>query len=144
MREALSCHQLNRGLIDLDPGQHLLVADAAARIGVRLHDELVDRQYAITDHMSRDSFGDGGDLAVDHQAAVVTSGDVGLDDDQSAAGLGLGDIEGTAYVGVAAQVEHDATTVVAVQWLQYDGVADPIREPDCIVDRTHRLRSRHR
>ena len=56
----------------------------------------------------------------------------------------LASIEGTAYVGVTAQVEHDAPTVIAVQRLEDHGVADAVGQPDRIVDRTHRLRSRNR
>ena len=42
-REALLADQLDRGVVDLDPGQHLLVADAAARVGVGLVDQLARR-----------------------------------------------------------------------------------------------------
>ena len=40
-RVALGLEQLGRGLVDLDPGQHLLVADAAARVGVGQVDQLL-------------------------------------------------------------------------------------------------------
>ena len=39
-REPLLADQLDRGVVHLDPGQHLLVADAAARVGVGLVDQL--------------------------------------------------------------------------------------------------------
>ena len=37
--EALLLHELDRGVVDLDPREHLLVADAAPRVLVRLVDE---------------------------------------------------------------------------------------------------------
>ena len=41
---ALLAHQVDRRVVDLDPGQHLLVPDAAARVGVGLLDQLGDRR----------------------------------------------------------------------------------------------------
>ena len=38
--EALLAHQLDGGLVDLDPGEHLLVAHAPPGVGVRLVDQL--------------------------------------------------------------------------------------------------------
>ena len=40
--EALRADELLGGRVDLDPGQHLLVADAAPRVGVRDVDQLAD------------------------------------------------------------------------------------------------------
>ena len=103
-----------------------------------------DRAPAVADHMCGHPLGDRGDRAVDDEAAVVPPGDEGLDDDQPAARLGLGDVEGPAYVVVAAQVEHHPAAVVAVQRLEHHRIADPVGQPDRVVDRTHRLRARHR
>ena len=114
-----AAHQVHGGLVDLDPGQHLLVADAAAGVGVGLLHQLADRAPAVADHVGRHPLGDRGDPAVDHQAAVVPAGDEGLHDDQPAARLRLGHLERPAYVVVGPQVEHHAAAVVAVQRLEH-------------------------
>ena len=137
--EALCRYKINCSLIDLDPGQHLLMTNAAAGIGIGLGNQLIDRQRTIADDMSRHPLGDRSDLAVDHQASVVPSGDISLDNDQSASRLRLGSVKRAAYVGIAAQVEHDATTMVAVERFQDHGVADAVRQPDRLIDRAHRL-----
>ncbi len=50
-------------LVDLDPGQDLLVADAAPRVAVGDVDELADGVLAVAGDRRRDALGDGGDLA---------------------------------------------------------------------------------
>jgi hypothetical protein len=79
-RVALLLDERDRGLVHLDPGQHLFVTDTAPRVGVGLVDELGDGVRAVADHVGGHSLGDRGDLAVDHQAAVVLAGHEGLDD----------------------------------------------------------------
>ena len=48
-----SAQHLDRGVVDLDPGQHLLVAHAAARVGVGEVDELLDGRGAVAGHARR-------------------------------------------------------------------------------------------
>src|SRR6185369_12869407 len=115
--EALVADELLRGRRDGDPRQDLLVADAAARVGVRLVDELADGVLAVADHRRGYALGDGRDLAADDQAAVVVAGDEGLDDEVARAALLPGAGEGGADVVVGAQVEVDAAAVVAVERL---------------------------
>jgi hypothetical protein len=79
--EALLVDQLLGGLVDLDPRQDLLVADAAAGVEVGDVDELPDGVLAVSGHARRDALGDRGDLATDDEAAVVMAGDVALDDE---------------------------------------------------------------
>ena len=86
--EALGPDELLGRLVELDPGEDLLVADAAARVEVRDIDELADGVLAVADDARRDALGDRGDLAADDQAAVVVAGDVRLDDDVAGAALG--------------------------------------------------------
>jgi hypothetical protein len=50
---ALLLEQLDGGVVDLDPGQHLLVADAAPRVGVGGVDELLDGAAAVAGHAAR-------------------------------------------------------------------------------------------
>ncbi len=73
---ALRPDQLLGRLVELDPGQHLLVADAAPRVGVRDVDQLADGVLAVAGHARRHALGDRRDLAADDQAAVVVAGDV--------------------------------------------------------------------
>ena len=118
------------GLVDLDPGQDLLVADAAARVGVRDVDELADGVLAVADDAGRDALGDRGDLAADHEAAVVVARDVALDDEVAAAALAAGALEGGADGLLGPEVEVDAAAVVAVERLDDAREADPERGLD--------------
>ena len=79
--EALVADELLGGVVHLDPGQHLLVPDAASGIRVGDVDQLADGVLAIARHRCRHALGDRGDLAADHQAPVVVAEHVGLDDD---------------------------------------------------------------
>ena len=89
--------RLDEGLgrrVDLDPGQDLLVADAAARIGVGDLDQLADGLLAVADDARRHALGDRRDLAADHEAAVVVAGDERLDDEVAGAALAARALEG--------------------------------------------------
>jgi isocitrate lyase len=61
-------------------GQHLLVADAAARIAVHHLDQLRDDRCTIADHVAGRAPRRRDQLAVDHQQAVVVAGQVGFHD----------------------------------------------------------------
>ena len=118
MREALLADQLHRGVVDLDAGEHLLVADAAARVGVGLVDQLADGADAVADDVRGHPLGERDHPAADDEHAVVLAGDERLDDDPAAPGLLLAR-SGTprvTLVGVL-EVEHHAAAVVAVQRL---------------------------
>ena len=123
--EALGADELLGGLVELDPGQDLLVADAAARVLVGDVDELADGVLAVADDARRDALGDRGDLAADDEAAVVVAGDVALDDEVAGAALGEG-ARGTpcGRPPPIAEVEVDAAAVVAVERLDDARVAD--------------------
>jgi hypothetical protein len=73
-------YKIDGSLVDLDAGQHLFVAHPAAVIGIDLGNQLINGQCAGTDDMGWHSLGDGGDLALDHQASVVAARHEGLDD----------------------------------------------------------------
>ena len=83
--EALLAHELLGGVVDLDLRQHLLVADAAARVGVGDLDELAHGVGAVADDVGRHALGDGLHPAADDEAAVVAAGHHRLDDDVAAA-----------------------------------------------------------
>ncbi len=78
MRQALGGHERHGRVVDLDPGEHLLVPDAAPGVGVRGLDQLGHGAPAVADHVRRDPLGDGGDPPADHQEAVVVAGDEAL------------------------------------------------------------------
>ena len=63
-------------VVERDARQHLLVADAAARVGVLDVDQLANGVLAVADDAGRDALRDGGHLAADDQHAVVVAGDV--------------------------------------------------------------------
>ena len=136
---SLTGEDLLGGGVDLDPGQDLLVPDTAPGVGVGEVDQLLHRAGAVADDVRRHPLGDRGDLAVDDQAPVVLAGHERLDDHPAAAGLVLGDREGLADVVLVLQVQADPATVVAVERLDHDGEADPLRDGGCLVRRTHRL-----
>jgi hypothetical protein len=137
--EALLADQPGRGVVDLDAGEHLLVADTAARVGVGRVDQLLDRAGAVAGDRGRHPLGDGGHPAVDDQAAVVLADDQRLHDDPPATGLALGDLERLADLVVVLEVQADPATVVAVEGLDHDRVADPVRRAHALVRRTHGL-----
>ena len=142
--EALGAHQLDGRVVDLDPGQHLLVADAAARIGVGDVDELADGVLAVAGDARRHALGDRRDLAADDQAAVVVAGDVALDDDDAVAALAQRARERGADGLLGAQVEVDAPAVVAVERLEDAREADAPRGGDRGVLGLDDVGARHR
>ena len=77
----------------------------------------------------RHALGDRGDLAADHEAAVVVAGDVALDDEVAAPALGQGAVERRPDRLLGAQVEVDAAAVVAVERLDDAREADPVARP---------------
>ena len=125
--EALGADELLGRRVDPDPREHLLVADAAPRIGVRDLDELTNGVLRVGDDRGRDALGDRRDLAADDEAAVVVAGDVRLDDDVALAALSQGARIGRPNRFGRAQVEVDAAPVVAVERLDHARVADAAR-----------------
>ena len=93
-------------VVEHEPGQHLLVADAAPRIAVHLLDQLLDRVRAVAHHVARHALRHGDELAVDHQHPVVVAGDEALDDD--AAAVLPRDLERPAHLVRGGDVDRDA------------------------------------
>ena len=85
------------------------------------------RRRAVTGHGRRHALGDRHHPPVDDEAAVVLAGHEGLDDDVAAARLAVRHRERGAYVVLVLQVEADPAAVVAVERLEHDGIADPLR-----------------
>ena len=72
------------GGVELEPGQHVLVADAAAGVLVHDLDQLGDGAGAVADHVAGHAAGGGDELAVDDQQPVVVALDHALDHDAAA------------------------------------------------------------
>ena len=125
--EALGTDKLLGRRVDPDPREHLLVADAAPRVGIRDLDELANGVLRVGDDRGRDALGDRRDLAADDEAAVVVAGDVRLDHDVALAALSQGARIGRPNRFGRAQVEMDAASVVAVERLDHARVADAAR-----------------
>ena len=142
--QALGRDERHGRIVDLDPGEHLLVPDAAARVGVGRLDQLGDRALPVADHVRRHPLGDGGDPPADDQEPVVVAGDEALDLQVAAAGLRLGRVEAGLQLGVVGEVEHHAAAVVAVQRLDDHRVADPPGHPQGAAQRAHRVALGHR
>jgi hypothetical protein len=111
-------------IIDLDAGQDLLVADAAARVAVDLLDQLRDRALAVADDVARHALGDGDHAAADDEDAVVEAGDVVLDDDGARVLLGLLERGSDGLGGL--EVDRDAAAMVGVERLDDDGVPEAL------------------
>jgi hypothetical protein len=117
--------QLMRLAVELDPGQDLLVADAALRVAVHFGDQLLDGHRAVAHHMAGHPLGHGDQLAVDHQHAVVEAFDEAFDDDRPAAAVVLqGVLEGGRHCLAVGQPDRDAPAVVGVERLDDHRVAD--------------------
>ncbi len=131
-------------VVDLDPGQHLLVADASPRIAVGDVHELADGVFAVSRDGRGHALGDGRDLAADHQAAVVVARHVGLDDHVAGAALRQCPDERGSDRLLRAQVEMDAPTVVAVERLDHAREPEPLGGGDRAVLGVHDVGARHR
>ena len=66
-------------MIDLDLGEHLLVTEAAARVGVRDLDELLECVLAVTDDVRRHAVGRRDELMVDDERPEVLADQLALD-----------------------------------------------------------------
>ena len=129
-------------VVELEAGQHLLVADAAARILVHDLDELGDGVDAVADDVAGDALGHGDELAVHHQHAVVVALEEGLDED--GAGVLAGLVEGDGDVGGAADAERHAAAVVGVEGLQDQRIAEPVGGAHRLLRRADHALARHR
>ena len=109
-------------LVELEPGQHLLVADAAARVLVHDLDQLLDRALAVADDVAGHALGGGDQLAVDHQQAMVEAFEEALD--QHGAAVLAGGGEGRLDLLLVHQADADAAAMIGVERLDHDREAD--------------------
>ncbi|MDZ7748399.1 MAG: hypothetical protein U5K43_05785 [Halofilum sp. (in: g-proteobacteria)] len=128
-------------LVDVDLGEQVLVADAAARIAVLGVDELLQRRLAVAGHVCRAPARRGDQLAVDHEQAVVLALDVCLDDHRLVAPVGR--LVAVLQRRVVVDVGAHAAAVVAHERLGRDGIADPLRGLERLLERGYGLALRH-
>jgi hypothetical protein len=82
-------------------------------------------------HMPRHPACGGDEPAVNHQKPVVVAGEHGLH--QHGRPLGIGGLEGGGDTVLVRDVDGDAPAVIAVEWLDDDGVTDAFGRPDRLV-----------
>ena len=131
-----------RLVVALEPGQHLLMADAAPRVAVHLLDQLGHGLLAVADDVAGDPLGDGDQLAIDHQHAVVEALDEGLDDDRVAVLAGA--LEGGLDLLFVGQPDADAAAVIGVERLDHHRIADALGLGDGVARVVDQLLARHR
>ncbi len=122
--EALLARVRDRLVVELDAGQHLLVADAAPWIGVRALDQLGQRVLAVALDVRGNTLRDRAQDAVDDEASIVVADQVRLHHHRAAPALGACGSEAGTHRLLVVEVEHDATPVVAVERLDRHGQAD--------------------
>ena len=130
--EALLADQPLGLLVDMYPGQQVLVADAAAGIPVLRVDQLLQGRLTVTDHVRRPAAGRGYQLAVDHQQTVVLALDVFLDHHRLVAGVRS--LVAVPQAVVVVDVGGHTTAVVAHQRFHRDRVADVVRRRQSLVN----------
>ena len=111
-RESGALEHLLRLRIELQAREHLLVADAAARVQVHDVDELRDGVLAVADHVPGRTPGRGDELAVHHQQAVIVALEEALHDHR--ARMLARDVEAMRDLLVGGETDGNAAAVVAV------------------------------
>ncbi len=139
--EPLTGQRLQCQLVDRDAREHLFVADAATRIGIRELHQLTDRLLAVADDVSRHPLGDGHDAFVDDEDAIVPAGDEPLDQHQAIPAFAGGGREAVPHGVFRGKVQADTPAVIAVERFEHDRVADPPGGGDRLVDGTGHLPS---
>ena len=142
MLTPLRLHQARRLRVELEPRQHLLVADAAARVAVHDVDELFDRALAVADDVTGDALRDGDELAADDEHAVVEAGEECLDDDATRVFARF--FERDFHIVVGLQVERHAAAVIGVERFDDDWPSEAVCGADGAVGRANDVLARDR
>ena len=132
-------------VVQPDPGEHVLVAFAAARVGVDGVHQLPNRGMPVADDLGRHASRSGHHALADHEHAVVVAFDVLLDDHlapelQRAVERGLHSVR-TSH---STHPRRHALAVVAAKRFQHHPSADAMRCGQCGFERGHRATLRHR
>ena len=121
-RDAFGLHQALGLRVELDAREHFLVTDPAPWIRVHDVDELGDGVLSVAHHVAGDALRHGDELATHHEHAVIEACEERLHD--HAARMLPCLVEGDAYLGLGLEVERHAPSVVRIQRLDDDGVAE--------------------
>ncbi len=125
------CKQALSLVIELEPGQHFLMADTTPRVLIDDIDKLLDRMHTVTKHMTGFTFGGRDELAVDHEQSMIEARDKAFDDNRAAVLASLG--ERRLDLRRCLEIDRDATTVIAGKRLDDDREADQLRRTSRIL-----------
>jgi hypothetical protein len=109
------------------------------RIGIFLVDKGTHAELAVSDDTGRHALRNGRHLAADYEDAVVTARHIRLDNNVAAACFPEGDVERATDVVFTPDIERNSATVVAVQWLDHDRIANLVRGGSGGLGRAHYL-----
>jgi len=137
-------HELLGLRIHRDPGEHLLVPDPAPRVQVRDLDQLPHGVLSVAHHVRGHALGDRHHPSPHHEHAVVVPRDERLHHDPSVPGLSQRVLEGRPDGLPVGEVQPDAATVIAVQRLGDDRIADALGGGGGLVRAANHLAPRHR
>jgi hypothetical protein len=140
-RVARLLQQTVRLMADLNAGEHLLMADATARIAIDDLDQFADGVHTITHHMRGHPLGYRHHFAVDHQHAEVVALQERLDDHR--ARELAGDLVTPAHLLRAHQADRDAAPVAHIERLGDQRVAQFFGGGDGLIGAAHHDVSRH-
>src|SRR5256712_1189156 len=141
--EALPPDELFGGLIDLDAGQDLFMADATAWVTIGNIHQLAHGVLAVADDVRRDPFRDRDHVTIDDEHAVVIALYEALHYDNAAARLADGPLIAAPDLFLGPYIEADATSMVAVERLEDDRVADAGGDHGGLVGRADGFAFRH-
>jgi len=122
-------------VIELDPGQHLLVTDPAPRIPVQRFDQLFDRAPAVSDDVTGNPLRHRDQRSIDDEHPMVEALDKALDEDRSSVSLRL--FEGGADLVGLLEIDGDPPPMVGTQRLQHDRIADLLGRVNRLLDAVH-------
>ncbi len=126
-------HQTLRLFVEFDASQYLFVADTAARIGIDDIDQLLDRELAVADHVTGHALGDRDQFVVDHQHAMVVTGNETFCQHVTRPALLARYIESLANFFVAVQVDADAAAMIGIERLDHNRITNALAGLDCLV-----------
>ena len=128
--------------IEIEAREHLLMADAAARILVHDLDEIGDGVHAVARDVAGRAPGRRDELAVDDQQAMIVALEEGLDDHR--ARVFPSRREALHDLRVARQADRNAAAVITVVGLGNHRVADAARGAHRLRVALHQFLPRHR
>src|SRR5256712_2916464 len=141
--EALPPDELFGGLIDLDAGQDLFMADATAWVTIGNIHELAHGVLAVADDVRRDPFRDRDHVTINDEHAIIIALYEALHYDNAAARLADGPLIAAPDLFLGPYIEADATSMVAVERLEDDRVADAGGDRGGLVGRADGFAFRH-